>query len=152
MKCEKYKVWKIDKILPPTPISPQREWHLLIFFVFLLRCLSDPKRCKKLKFHSGYLLLNIKLKEILPLEKWSKEIKFWNLKTKLTSGRGRLWGPLLICLLNLTVNKKSSLHSLQFPSKYHVSLDGLWRQIWEYTYRNSVMAALYYDRVELEKM
>ena len=61
-------------------------------------------------------------------------------------------GPLLICLLNLTLNEKSSLHSLQFVSKYHVSLDSLWPQIWEHTYRNLVTAAIYYTRIELEKM
>ena len=38
-------------------------------------------------------------------------------------------GPLLICLLNLTLNEKLSLHSLQFVSKYHVSLDSLRLQI-----------------------
>ncbi len=59
--------------------------------------------------------------------------------------------PLLICLLNLTLNTKSSSHSLQFVSKYHVSLDSLWPQIREHTYRNSMMAALYYAGVELEK-
>ena len=31
-------------------------------------------------------------------------------------------GPLLICLLNLTLNKKSASHTLQFASKYHVFL------------------------------
>ena len=61
-------------------------------------------------------------------------------------------GPLLICLLNLTLNKKSSLHSLQFASKYHVSLDSLWPQIREHTHRSSGPAALYYTGVELEKM
>ena len=61
-------------------------------------------------------------------------------------------GPLLICLLNFTLNEKSSWHSLQLASNYHVSLDSLWSQIQEHTYLNSVMAALYYARVELEKM
>ena len=61
-------------------------------------------------------------------------------------------GLLLICLLNLTLNKKSSSHSLQFVSKYHVSLDSLRPQIREHTYRNSVTAALHYTGVELEKM
>ena len=60
-------------------------------------------------------------------------------------------GLLLICLLNLTLNKKSSSHSLQFVSKYHVFLDSLRAQIREYTYHNSVTAALYYAGVELEK-
>ena len=60
-------------------------------------------------------------------------------------------GPLLICLLNLTLNEKLSLHSLQLASNYHVSLDSLRPQIWEHTYHNSVTAALYYDREELEK-
>ena len=61
------------------------------------------------------------------------------------------WGPLLICLLNLTLNEKLSLHLLQFVLKDHVSFDSLWPQIREHTYRNSVMAALYYAEVELEK-
>ena len=84
-------------------------------------------------------------------------------------------GPLLICLLNLTLNEKSSAHSLQFVSKYHVSLDSLWLQIqehthhssgpvkyhvsldslrpqiWEHTHCNLVKAAIYHARVELEK-
>ena len=85
-------------------------------------------------------------------------------------------GPLLICLLNLTLNEKLSSHSLQFvskhhvfleslraqirehthhslgPVKYHVFLDSLWPQIREHTYRNSGLAALYHTAVELEKM
>ena len=69
-----------------------------------------------------------------------------------TSGRGRLWGLLQICRLNLTLNEKLSLHSLQFALKYHVSLDSLRPQIQEHTYRNSVTAALYYARVELENL
>ena len=32
-------------------------------------------------------------------------------------------GPLLICPLNLTLNKKSASHSLQFATKYHVFLN-----------------------------
>ena len=36
-------------------------------------------------------------------------------------------------------------------SNYHVSLDSHWSQIQEHTYCNSVMAALYYAGVELEK-
>ena len=59
---------------------------------------------------------------------------------------------LLICLLNLTLNEKSSLHSLQFASKYHVSLDSLQPQIREQTHGNLVTAALYYTGVELEKI
>ena len=31
-------------------------------------------------------------------------------------------GPLLICLLNLTLNEKLASHTLQFVSKYHVFL------------------------------
>ena len=82
---------------------------------------------------------------------------------------------LLICLFNLTLKEKSSSHSLQFvskyhvfldslrvqigehthhssgPAKYHVSLDSLWPQIRDQTYCNSVMAAIYYTGVELEK-
>ena len=60
-------------------------------------------------------------------------------------------GPLLICLLNLTLNEKSLLHSLQFASKYHVSLYSLWPQIRDHTHRNLGLAALYYTAVELEK-
>ena len=58
----------------------------------------------------------------------------------------------LICLLNLTLNEKSSSYSLQFMSKSHVFLNSLRPQIWEHTHLNSVMAALYYTGVELEKM
>ena len=82
-------------------------------------------------------------------------------------------GPLLICLLNLTLivitfiavcievscllkftlATNSGAHTLQFgPAKYHIILDSLWLQIREHTYRNSVMAALYYNGVEFEKM
>ena len=45
-------------------------------------------------------------------------------------------GPLLICLLNFTLNKKLSAHSLQFGSKYHVSSDSLRAQIAEHTDHN----------------
>jgi len=61
-------------------------------------------------------------------------------------------GVLLICLLNLTLNKKLLLHSLKFTSKYHVSLDSLRVQIRYHTYRNLVTVALYYAGIELEKM
>ena len=80
------------------------------------------------------------------------------------------------CLLNLTLNKKMSSHSLQFASKYHVFLNSLWPQIWEHTHRNlspakyhffldslrpqirehthciSGPVALYYTAVELENL
>ena len=69
-----------------------------------------------------------------------------------TSGRGRLWGPLLICLLNFTLNKKLSAHSLQFRSKYHVSSDSLQAQITDHMDHNYVTAALYYVGVELENL
>ena len=49
-------------------------------------------------------------------------------------------GPLLICLLNLTLNEKLSAHSLQFMSKYHVSLDSLQPQIREHTHNSSGLA------------
>ena len=62
------------------------------------------------------------------------------------------WGPLLICLLNLTLNKKSSAHSLQFGLKYHVSSDSLQAQITEHRDRNYVRVALYYVGVELENL
>ena len=61
-------------------------------------------------------------------------------------------GPLLICLLNFTLNEKLSAHSLQFGSKYHVSSDSLWVQITEHTDYIYVMAALYYSGVELENL
>ena len=61
-------------------------------------------------------------------------------------------GPLLIGLLNFTLNKKLSAHSLQFGSKYHVSSDSLRAQIMEHTDRNYVTAALYYVGVELENL
>ena len=85
-------------------------------------------------------------------------------------------GPLLIYLLNLTLNEKSSSHLLQLVSKYHVFLnslrpqiqehthrssgpakynvflDSLWLQIWDDTPRNSGQVALNYTAVELEKM
>ena len=84
-------------------------------------------------------------------------------------------GLLLICLFNLTLNKKSSSHSLQFVLKYHVFLDSLRvqirehthhssglakyhvflnslrPQIREHTHRNFGLAALYYTGVELKK-
>ena len=66
--------------------------------------------------------------------------------------QGPALGPLLICLLNFTLNKKSSAHSLQFGSKYHVSSDSLQAQITEHTDCNYVMAALYYVGVELENL
>ena len=61
------------------------------------------------------------------------------------------WERANTCLLNLTLNEISSSHSLQFASKYHVSLDSLWPQIWEHTHRSLGLVALYYTGVELEK-
>ena len=61
-------------------------------------------------------------------------------------------GPLLICLLNLTLNEKSSSHSLQFASKYHVFLNSLQAQFWDHTHCNSGLVAIYYTAVGLEKM
>ena len=61
-------------------------------------------------------------------------------------------GPLLICLLNLTLNKKSVSDSLQFASKYHVFLDSLWPQIRDHTHHNLGQAAIYYTGVEFKKM
>ena len=61
-------------------------------------------------------------------------------------------GPLLICLLNLTLNEKSSSHSLQFVLKYHVLLYSLLVKIQEHTHRSLGLTALYYTGVELEKM
>ena len=60
----------------------------------------------------------------------------FNLIKKQVAGAG-FRDPLLICLLNLTLNKKSISHSLQFVSKYHVFLDSLWAQIWEHTHHSS---------------
>ena len=59
--------------------------------------------------------------------------------------------PLLKCLLNLTLNKKSSSHTLQFASKYHVFLNSLWAQIWDHTHHILGPAAIYYTVVGLEK-
>ena len=61
-------------------------------------------------------------------------------------------GPLLIGLLNFTLNKKSSAHLLQFGLKYHVSSDSLWAQIAEHMDRNYATAALYYFGVELDDL
>ena len=61
-------------------------------------------------------------------------------------------GPLLICLLKLTLYKKSLAHSLQFGLKYHASSASLRAQITEHTEYNYVTAALYYVGAELEKM
>ena len=80
-------------------------------------------------------------------------------------------GPLLICLLKLTLYKKSlayslqfglkyhassasnyRAYSLQFGLKYHVSSDSLWAQITEHTDRNYVTVALYYVGEELENL
>ena len=60
-------------------------------------------------------------------------------------------GPLLICLLNLTLNEKSSSHTLQFALKYHVLLNSLQAQIWDHTHRYSGAVAIYYTVVGLEK-
>ena len=46
-------------------------------------------------------------------------------------------GPLLICLLKLTLYKKSSAHSLQFGLKYHASSASLRTQITEHIHYNS---------------
>ena len=72
-------------------------------------------------------------------------------KKKQVAGAG-FGGPLLICLLKFTLNKKSLAHSLQFEFKYHVSSDSLRAQITEHTDRNYVTVALYYVGVELENL
>ena len=59
-------------------------------------------------------------------------------------------GLLLICLLTFTLNKKSLAYSLQFGSKYHLSLDSLRAQITEHTKYNYVTVALYYVGEKLE--
>ena len=66
--------------------------------------------------------------------------------------RAGFGGPLLICHLNFTLNKKLSAHSFQFGSKYHVSSDSLLAQITEHTEYNYVTAALYYVGEELENL
>ena len=73
------------------------------------------------------------------------------MKDKQVAGAG-FGGPLLICLLNFTLNEKLSAHSLQFGSKYHISSDSLRAQITEHTDSNYVLAALYYVGVELENL
>ena len=76
---------------------------------------------------------------------------YFRILYKQVAGAG-FGGQLLICLLNLTLNKILALHLLQFPWKYHVFLDSLRPQIRDHTHRNSGPAALYYTAVELEKM
>ena len=44
---------------------------------------------------------------------------------------------------HLTLNKKSSSHSLQFALKYHVFLNSLRPQIWEHTHRSSGLVKYY---------
>ena len=61
-------------------------------------------------------------------------------------------GPLLICLLNFTLNEKLSAHSLQFGTKYHVYSDSLRVQITEHTEYNYMTAALYCVGEELENL
>ena len=46
-------------------------------------------------------------------------------------------GPLLICLLNLTLNQKSASHSLQFMLKYYIFLNQLSMQNPDHIYRSS---------------
>ena len=60
-------------------------------------------------------------------------------------------GPLLLCLLNLTFNKKSLSHILQFALKYHVFLNSLQAQIWDHINCSSGLAATYHTAVGLEK-
>ena len=60
-------------------------------------------------------------------------------------------GPLLICLLNLTLNAKLSSYSSQFKLKYHILLNSLWVQIRDHIYRSLGLAAIYYTTVRLEK-
>ena len=80
----------------------------------------------------------------LHLSQYRATIRCFTVKSSKTkkeaSGRGWLWGPLLICLLNFTLKEKSSCHSLQFALKYHVFLDSLWPQIREHTHRSSGLA------------
>ena len=54
-------------------------------------------------------------------------------------------GPLLICLLNLTLNEKSESHTLQFVK---VScLLKLTLSTWDHIHRNSGLVAIYYTAV-----
>ena len=66
--------------------------------------------------------------------------------------RAGFGGPLLICLLKLTIYIKSIAHSLQFRLKYHASSASLWTQITEHMNRNYVTLALYYVGAELENL
>ena len=59
-------------------------------------------------------------------------------------------GPLLICLLKLTLYKKSLAHSLQFGFKFNASSASLQTQITEHTEYNYVTVALYCVGEELE--
>ena len=61
-------------------------------------------------------------------------------------------GSLLICLLKVSLNKKSLAHSLQFGTKYHVYSDSIRAQITEHTEYNYVTAALYCVGEELENL
>ena len=72
-------------------------------------------------------------------------------KKKQVAGAG-FGGPLLICLLKFTLNKKSLAHSLQFGTKYHVYSDSLQAQITEHMEYNYVTAALYCVGEELENL
>ena len=65
---------------------------------------------------------------------------------------GGFGGPLLICLLKFTLNKKLLAHSLQFGTKYHVYSDLLQAQITEHTEYNYMTAALYCVGEELENL
>ena len=78
-------------------------------------------------------------------------IRNFQIKTIQVAGAG-FRGPLLICLLYLTLNEKLSSHSLQFALKYHVFLSSLWVQIQDHTHHNSGVAAIYYSAVGLEKI
>ena len=61
-------------------------------------------------------------------------------------------GPVLIFLLNITLNEKLSSHSLQFTLKYHVFLNSLRAQIPDHTHRSLGPVAKYYTAVGLEKI
>ena len=73
------------------------------------------------------------------------------LNNKQVAGAG-FGGPLLICLLKFTLNKKFLAHSLQFGTKYHVYSDSLQVQITEHMEYNYVTAALYCVGEKLEKV
>ena len=62
------------------------------------------------------------------------------------------WERAYTCLLNLTLNEKSSSYSLQFVSKYHFFLDSLRAKILEHTHHSSGPAKyhVFLDSLQLQ--